>query len=166
MEINLDSFDFNHITIKDNNGEVLEFNLIEELKINEFNVVSEFLQQPAKYVYWSSILEKVKMYRESAELQAETYKSSIYESSRLGLVEVGINKPTKEQVNAEIMGDEHYIKLLESLNTYKYLVGQLTYVVKAFEQRRDMLIQYGADLRKTKEYERSISMPNNLPQQY
>lgn len=160
MNINIGAFDFDKITITGANGESTTHDLREELKVNDFNVVSEFLEQPSKYVYWSSILERVKMFKESAELKAETYKASIYETSRTVLVDAGINKPTKEQVNSVIMSDENYIKLLEDVNTYTYLVGQLTYVVKAFEQRRDMLIQYGADLRKAREYEQRISMPN------
>lgn len=164
MEINVGAFDFDTITIKDRNGETRTFNLSEELKVNEFNVVGEFLEQPAKYVYWSSILERVRMYKESAELQAETYKASMYETARMSLVDAGINKPTKEQVNSVILSDEGYIKLLEAVNMYTYIVGQLVYVVKAFEQRRDMLIQYGADLRKTREFERGMNMPNNTYQ--
>lgn len=160
MNINIGSFDFDMITITGANGESTTYDLREELKVNDFNVVNEFLEQPSKYVYWSSILERVKMFKESAELKAETYKASIYEPSRLSLVDAGINKPTKEQVNAVILSDENYIKLLEDINTYNYLVGQLTYVVKAFEQRRDMLIQYGADLRKARDYEQRISMPS------
>lgn len=166
MEIHVGAFDFDTITIKDTNGETRTYNLRDELKVNEFNVVGEFLEQPAKYVYWSSVLERVRMYKEASELKAETYKASMYESSRISLVDLGINKPTKEQVNSVIMTDETYIKLLESVNTYTYLVGQLVYVVKAFEQRRDMLIQYGADLRKTREFERGINMPNTQNKTY
>lgn len=159
-------FDFDKITIKDGNGDSHTYDLTEELRVNEFNVVKEFSEQSSKYVYWASILEKVKMYKESAELKAETYRASIYEQARLALVDTGVNKPTKEQVSAQILQDESYVKLLEGVNTYTYLVGQLTYVVKAFEQRKDMLIQYGAELRRVKDYERGMNFTNSAPNNY
>lgn len=162
MEITVGAFDFDKITIKDLSGKEVTYDLTEELRVNEFNVVKEFLVQSSKYVYWGSVLEKVKMYRESTELRAETYKASIYEPSRLKLVEAGVNKPTKEQVQAQIMLDQDYIKIMEEYTTYNYLVGQLTYVVKAFEQRKDMLIQYGAEQRRMKEYERNIQYNPNI----
>lgn len=162
MEITVGAFDFDKITIKDLSGETVTYDLTEELKVNEFNVVQEFLHQSAKYVYWGSILEKVKLYRETTELKAETYKASIYEHSRMVLIQAGTAKPTKEQVLSQIMLDESYIKILEEYQTYNYLVGQLTYVVKAFEQRKDMLIQYGAEQRRMKEYERNIQYNPNI----
>lgn len=160
MHINLGAHDLENITIIDSNGAEVTYNIKEELNINSFNVVGEFLEQPAKYAYWASVLERVKAFKESAELNAETYRASIYEELRLELVASGTAKPTKDQIESSLLNNEEYVKLLGVINHYTFLVGQLAYIVKSFEQRRDMLLQYGAELRRQKDYERHISANN------
>lgn len=159
LEIRLDNLETDLIRIVDDNGETVQFSLREELRINEMNVQQEFLEQSSKYVYWTSILERVRLYQESSKLHAEIARADLYEPCRSALINTGIPKPTKDQVDAKILQDEDYIRKLEALNTYDHLVKQLQFVVRAFEQRKDMLIQFGADKRKEQDYEKKISSP-------
>lgn len=152
MQVVVDNFDFDKIQIVDENGMVETYSLSQELRINEMNVPNEYLQQSAKYIYWASILEKVRMYLDASELNSEIKKAECYTKSRDDLVEKGVLKPTKDQIEHAVMLDDDYVQALREVQGYTHLVKQLQYVVKAFEQRKDMLIQYGAELRKQKDY--------------
>nr|DAI05814.1 MAG TPA: recombination, repair and ssDNA binding protein [Herelleviridae sp.] len=165
LNLRVDDLEFRKIKIVDDNGEVVVHDLQEELQVNEFNVRTAFLEQPAKYTYWTSILERLRMYQENYELQAEKKKAELYEPSRIALINMGVAKPTKDQIEAQIMLDDEFYKLKQSIVNLSYNVKQLQYVVKAFEQRKDMLIQYGADLRREFEYSQKVSMPDPMKNQ-
>lgn len=162
LDLRVSDLEFLKVRVIDENGESLVFDLTEELNVNEFNVRKEFLNQPGKYTYWTSLLERLRMYQENYELQAEKRKAELYETSRIALIEGGVSKPTKEQISAQIMLDEQYYNLKQSIINLSFNVRQIQYVVKAFEQRKDMLIQYGADLRREYEYSQKTSMPDPL----
>lgn len=165
LDIRVTNLDFGTIRVTDANGETVTYNLKEELAVNNFNVREEFLKQPAKYSYWTALLEQLRLYQETYELQAEKKKAELYEPSRQHLIATGIAKPTKDQIDAQVMLDDEYYKLRQDVVNMEFTVRQVQYVVKAFEQRKDMLIQYGADLRRDFEYSKKISMPNDAPQQ-
>lgn len=158
LDITVGSLDFSTIRIKDSNNQAYEYDLKAELQINEHNLQAEFKEQASKYVYWTSILEQLRGYQESAELQEERVRANLYEQGRLALINEGSAKPTKDQVEAWLMRQEPYVQAREQVLAYSKFVRQLQYVVKAFEQRRDMLTQIGADQRKQKEYERNLNM--------
>lgn len=164
LDIRVTNLDFGTLRVTDANGETITYNLKDELAVNNFNVREEFLKQPAKYSYWTSLLEQLRLYQEMFELKAEKRKSVLYEPSRQALILEGIAKPTKDQIEARIMLDDEYYKLKTDVVNTAFNVRQLQYVVKAFEQRKDMLVQYGADLRRDFEYSKKISMPNETPQ--
>ncbi len=162
LDLRVNDLEFRKIRVTDENGETIVFDLTEELQVNEFSVRQAFLEQPAKYTYWTSLLERLRMYQENYELQAEKRKAELYEPSRKSLIEQGVTKPTKDQIEAQIMLDEQYYALRQSIISLTFNVRQVQYVVKAFEQRKDMLIQYGADLRRDFEYSQKVSMPDPL----
>lgn len=159
LNIRVTNLDFGTIRVTDANGETVTYNLKEELAVNNFNVREEFLKQPAKYSYWTALLEQLRLYQETYELQAEKRKAELYEPSRQQLILSGIAKPTKDQIDAQVMLDDEYYKLRQDVVNMEFTVRQVQYVVKAFEQRKDMLIQYGADLRRDFEYSKKVSMP-------
>lgn len=148
--------DFELVRISDANGEFYDYNLKEELSINEHDLYTEFGQQPVKYVYWSSILEQVRGYLESATLNEEVVRANMYEPARVALMANGTPKPTKDQIEAWIINQEEWVKAKNEVLIYTKFVKQLQYIVKALEQRKDMLIQIGADSRKDKEYENHL----------
>lgn len=154
-----DLLDFSEIRITDENGETRTYNVDEELKVNEYSIRKAFLEQPAKYAYWSSVLEKLKLYQESYELQLTTRKAEIYDSTRQELIQNGIQRPTKDQIEAFIQIDSEVQRLSQAVVAMNYNVRRIQAFTKAVEQRKDMLVQYGADLRRDVEYNRKISAP-------
>lgn len=138
MEIKVDSLDFYRLSVVDETGQRVDFDLQQELSINEYNYEMEMLSQPAKYVYWSSLLEKLRLYEEQAELELETLIGELDQQAR-----AEIEKPTKDSVDAYMKRTEAYKLAKEKINYYKYVVKRVQFVVKSLEQRKDMLQSYG-----------------------
>lgn len=142
----LDNLDFNYLRLIDETGNFVEIDLKEELSVNEDILEREMLQQPSKYVYWSSILEKLRLFQENAELELDILLGKLDKEARDSL-----EKPTKDAVDGYIKRTEAYKVAKEKCNYYDYLVKRLQFIVRAFEQRKDMLQSYG----KQKAHDRS-----------
>lgn len=160
LDLKVGSMDFEKIRISDVNGEFHEYDMKEELVINDHDLYNEFSQQPVKYMYWTSVLEQVRAYLESSILSEETVRADLYEPARMALIGSGTAKPTKDQIESWIIKQDQWVTAKNEVLVYTKYVKQLQYVVKAYEQRKDMLIQIGADSRKDKEYEKHINFPH------
>lgn len=148
MEIKLDSLDFDKLTLRDKSNNVQEISIREELKIDEFNMQKEFLNQSGKYAYWANLLEIVRHHFEAESIKLEKQGSMLNLTIRQQLEKQG-KKPTKDMIESAIYLDEGYQKQLQEVKNWEYRTKQLQYIVKAFENRTMMLTQIGADLRKT-----------------
>lgn len=157
MEITLDDIDFSHLTIIDSNGNKKTVDLQDELVIDQYNIEKELYEQPKKYVYYTSLLEKVRAYLESAELALDVEHANLYEPSRASLQQETGSKPTKDQIESRILSDETYREKKEQVAILEGSVKNLYYIVKAFEQRKDMLIQLSTHERKREEYEQALN---------
>lgn len=153
MEIRVDSLDFSYLRLIDDNGQFEEYDLREELKVNEGNLLQEMLQQPSKYIYWSSLLEKLKLYQEQAELKLEMKVAELDGKARAFITSNG-GKPTKDIVEAYIKQQKEYEVETNKVQYFEYIVGRITRIVKAFEQRKDMLQSYGKQVAEDKVYGR------------
>jgi hypothetical protein len=165
LEIKIDSFDFDSLKIIDENGQYVEYNLKEELKVNEANLLLEMLQQPSKYIYWASILEKIKYFQEAQELELEMEVAQLDEQARKFITDNG-GKPTKDIVEAYIKRQPSYQQARTNCQYYEYIGGRIGRIVKAFEQRKDMLQSYGKQIAEDKLYGRGAgSSFEKLPDQ-
>lgn len=151
MEINIGSFDFEWLGLKDETGQTQQFNLRDELRVNEQNLMQEMLEQPAKYIYWSSVLEKLKYFQEAAELKAEKEIARIDTEAREHY-KGSDTKATKDVVEAYRKQHADYEGIMSNLHYYNMVVGYVTRIVKAFEQRKDMLQSYGKQIADQKGY--------------
>lgn len=134
------------LRIIDENGEVHEYNMQNELKVNEVTLGQELLQQPVKYLYWGSVLEKVNAYLDTAKWQMDILEANLRDEARLFFAKQGA------RTNAQMIDD--YAKQKDSwkikrteISNLEYIVKQTKLIVKAFEQRKDMLQSYGAQIR-------------------
>jgi len=148
MEIHVDSLDFNDLTIIDMNGEAHTFNIHDELKLSEYTIQQEMYSQSAKYSYWASLLERVRVYAESEQRKLEQIGARVNKEVR-NRYEQEKKKPTKDVIESDIILDEEYQQQQYIVEQRNYQVKQLQYIVKAFEQRSSMLIQISAELRQT-----------------
>lgn len=145
------------ISITDNAQNTYKYDIRSELLIDEHNLSKDLREQPSKYMYWASILEKARSYYEASNIELERTYAKLYEPCRLKSIAQGVQRPTKDQINSLIIQEEEYIKAQDINKNYEMYVKQLQYVVKAFEARKDMLIQLATDERKQKEYEATIN---------
>lgn len=148
MEIHVDSLDFNDLTIIDMNGEAHTFNIHDELKLSEYTIQQEMYSQSAKYSYWASLLERVRVYAEAEQRKLEQIGAKVNKEVRTRY-EQEKKKPTKDVIESDILLDEEYQQQQYIVEQRNYQVKQLQYIVKAFEQRSSMLIQISAELRQT-----------------
>lgn len=156
MEITIDDLEFSRITIVDAHGNREERNLQDELMINPHNIEDELYEQPQKYVYYTALLEKVRSYLESAKLAEEMTHARMYEPARETLVNSTGRNPTKDQIESHILVQEEYSSKREQVIILEATVKNLQYVVRAFEQRKDMLVQLSTHERKREEYEQAL----------
>lgn len=148
IDIQVDSLDFTEFHIKDKNGSTESFDIRDELRITEETIKEDLMNQSAKYAYWSSILERARAYQESEERKLDQVSSSLNLSVRQQFEQQG-KKPTKDMVDSAITLDSNYQQQAKKVDNWSYKVRQLQYIVKAFEQRMNAMIQINADLRKT-----------------
>lgn len=156
MEITIDDLDFSRITIYDAHGNREDKNMQDELMINPHNIEKELYEQPQKYVYYTALLEKVRSYLEAAKLAEEMTRARLYEPARESLVASTGRNPTKDQIESHILVQSEYEEKLEQVIILEATVKNLQYVVRAFEQRKDMLVQLSTHERKREEYEQAL----------
>lgn len=149
MDIKVDNLDFGLLRLIDETGQYVEYDLLEELKVNEDNLLTEMLEQPSKYIYWSSILERIKFYQEGVELELELKVAELDPEARSYLKQQG-EKPTKDMVDAYVKRQDSYIEIRKRMALYEHISGRMNRIVKSFEQRKDMLQSYGKQVAENK----------------
>lgn len=137
------------IVLLDQKGQETEYNIDNELAVNENNYLQEFLDQARKYSFWSDKLTIAHRQVSGAEQEADLLHAKLYDVKYLELSKTK-SRPTKDMVEASILQDKDYQSALTKVQDCVFVENQLKFIVKSFEQRKDMLIQFGADMRKDK----------------
>lgn len=114
--------------------------------INELSVSSdlndEFRKQPGLFAYWAFQQARAEDQVRKAEEQSDLMFSMLYAKYR------DSNPGAKENdCKSFIRRSKRYKEIIARLNKAKHDRDILKAAVRAFEQRRDMLIQLGANLR-------------------
>ena len=151
MQAYVNDLDMDKITVIDYNGQSQEYSVRDIINVDEMNYQIEVINQPAKYAYWSSVLQAAK--RVEAEQQASLDKQHALSYNKVydELSKQGI-RATKDLIEAQIEQDPDYEKAKQRVVVADYSAGRIQYLVKALEQRANMLIQLGADIRKDRNY--------------
>lgn len=151
MKVFVNDLDSDRIDVIDYNGQMTTYSVSQELAVNEQNYQQEFIRQPAKYAFWSAVLQQAKYVLAAQESRLEKVHAQVYNKVNTALLKEGM-RPTKDLIEAQIVLDDEYQKAKSQVETCEYSVSQVQYLVKAFEQRKDMLVQFGADMRKDNNY--------------
>ncbi|MNW28086.1 hypothetical protein D3C74_48980 [compost metagenome] len=157
VELEIDSLNLLDVTIKTKNGQSVEYNVGEELKADIADLNEAFLTQPGKFAWWSTLAENAKHQRDSLEATLDKQEAEADYKVRLSLELEGV-KVTEAAVKQGIKKDEEYLDALKRYNAAKKTAGILSQVVKAFEQRKEMLISLGANLRKENDNSDIVSL--------
>lgn len=138
------------IEILDQTGKSTIYDIDQELLVNDNNYQQEYLRQAQKYSFWADKLAIANRQVSGAEQQLDLIHAKLYHKYFLDLSKSKA-RPTKDMVESEIIQDDSYQQALNSLNQCSFVEEKLKFIVKAFEQRKDMLIQFGAEMRKDRE---------------
>lgn len=147
MKAYVNDLDMDKITVVDYNGEAQTYSVRDLVYVDENNYQQEFIAQPAKYAYWSSVLQAAKRVQSEQENMLEKKHAELYNEAYNRLKESGI-KPTKDLIEAQIEQDDEYYQAKQRVSEAEYSAGRINFLVKTLEQRAQMLISFGADQRK------------------
>lgn len=133
-------------------GKEFKGNLREIVKITEADLTEEFVRQPSLYAWFATLGEFASAEVETQKMNLSILRANLDAEKRLELGREA-KKPTEAMVGSAIDVDSTYkdaqVALIEAKRQYGILKG----IVKALEQRKDMLIQVGS----TKRQEMSLS---------
>lgn len=126
------------------NGEPISYDLKQELSFSDATLMRDMEAQPAKYAWWTSVLERARIKMKQSEDTLDYVKATVSNEVRsAGLVK------TVAAVTDAVVVNSSYQEALANLRYWQGEVDMLTYVVKSFEQRERMLMQKSAQLRKS-----------------
>ena len=127
-------------------GKEFKGNLREVVKITEADLTEEFIRQPSLYAWFATLSEYASAEVETQKMNLSIQRANLDAEKRLELGQAA-KKPTEAMVGSAIDVDDKYkaaqVALIESKRQYGILKG----IVKALEQRKDMLIQVGSTKR-------------------
>lgn len=161
MDVRLDDIS-GEFRIIDENGEIRSYNLHDELRINEANLAQEFLQQPSKYLYWGSVLEKVNMYLDSAKWKLEVLEANLRDEARIFFTQKNV-KSNAQMIDDYAKKNQSWQDQRAQITNLEFIVKQTKLIVRSFEQRKDMLQSYGAQIRNDINYGNGAG---NVPSSY
>ena len=132
-------------------GEYITYDLQKELEINEYQLEDQMMEHASKYALWSSYSVVAERYERACETELEVAEANADSLAREQLKARGIPKPTVGQVNAEIALNEDVYAAKTKLSEAKGYASSLKYILKALDQRKDMLVNLSAQHRKSME---------------
>ncbi len=117
--------------------------LMAELKVDRHNIDAELRRQPARYMFWaalySSVAAKADMLQEKLDqLEAGLFRQYSKKARRV------------TDIRQIVSLNHEYQILRASLRRWRSSERLLKYGVRAFEQRKDILMAYNANLRAEK----------------
>lgn len=139
----------------------MENKIIKDLQIDTANIKQSYIEQPAKYAWWAiqaikaqNLLEKKKQECDIEETNVKKILRSRIDQEVRETMNVSGSRITEGKIEALVNTDERYISGLEDLNKLKseMLSLQENYLMlvaarEAMEQRKEMLISLGAQMR-------------------
>lgn len=127
-------------------GKKRSYNIHEILNIDETNLTKEFATQASMYGYFAGLLAQAEYELSMAEMHKDEEYALADSSYREQAVNNGL-KYTETQIKGMIQTDEDYIAKCHAEIDAKYAVKRLKAVVTGLEQRAQMLISIGSQVR-------------------
>ena len=136
------------IKYKDEN---INFNLIDELRIDEFKINQEITEQPSYYGFLSLLAVKLKRTLADNKAKLEKHKGTLFTDLK-GEYDPLTNKPfSNDYIDAMIVKDSEYQSYLKAYNKADEEYGIISSAVESFQQRATLLQSLSANIRKDKD---------------
>lgn len=138
----LDSDTVAKLSFRDSQGEIFTIDIQEELSMSEATFSDDLVKQPARYAWWGTVLSQTKeKLRESEDNMTFIRAQASNEARKV------LGKPTVKAVDDFVESEDQYREAKEDYLWWSGRVDMIQYVVRAYEQRMNALVQLGAQLR-------------------
>lgn len=131
-------------------GEYQTYDLVEELATSDLTLQNDMEKQAAKYAQWSSYMVVAERAVRSARDNLELITAQADSRVRAHLATTGV-KATVGQIDAMIAQDPEVVTAKNTLSEMQGYESALKYILKALDQRKDMLVNLSAQKRKSME---------------
>jgi hypothetical protein len=132
----------------EHNGESFEFNLFEELQINESIISKEIKQQPNSYAFLSMLQVQLSYLRDKSKVNEEKIYDKLYTIFK-ARTNKQTGRPNPDDVAKALAGqNDKYIKARNKTLSLSKQLGTISNCVKAFEQRSSLLQTLSANKRR------------------
>jgi len=124
-----------------------ETNHQEELKVARETIDQDMIEQAPLYAWYAVLAEMLDEMVGNRKLDLSVLEGQLYNEYKKKALEVSA-KVTDKAVDSEVKQDERFIAATLDVLTAKKNKGIFTAITKAFEHRKEMLINLGAKFRK------------------
>jgi hypothetical protein len=135
------------VTEADSQDEILNVDTFQDdLEIDDRDLNHAFMRQASLFAYYAAIHVRAMRKEARTKLLLEIEEAKVAKAIRDKMVAEG-TKTTEKQIEQEVSRTPSYIKAVNAYNEAKANTALAVSAVEAFRQRRDMLIQLGANQR-------------------
>lgn len=111
----------------------------EDLRINKYDLETEWLNQPNLYYHYSKLQADARLEMDEAKEKLEQIKADLNLDVRSDPKKFGVEKVTNESVAAAIIVEQEYVEALREVNITRHSYEVISGAVRAMEQRRSAL---------------------------
>jgi flagellar motility protein MotE (MotC chaperone) len=134
------------------NGEKIKFHLGEELKITQNQMATEIKEQPKVYAFIAVLHKKLIIQYESLESEREKVfgkQYTFYKTSKNTKYYQEYHKPPSDDATKSlVLSSEKYTEHMTKLLAAKHDMLVIGSIVRAFEQKADLIQTLSANIRK------------------
>lgn len=138
-----------------------------DLKITPEDIDNDIIRQPGLYAYYAAQLATAKRTLSKMTLDLDVYEAAVNKRNRDVCLAKG-EKPTEKMLETLLRLDAPWLRRSEAKIDAEATVNQLESVVRAFAQKKDMLITYASNLRAERSAsfamrgDRNLDVPANI----
>lgn len=132
------------------NGETITFNLGRELRITEETLNQEMKTQASKYGFALLVLGKLKTRFEDAKTTRKEVRGKLYKRAKNTMQEITKRPLTDDQAKAFVESHPKFVRAERACTMAKDEVDVMYAVVRAFEQRKDIIQTLSSNIRNEK----------------
>ena len=120
----------------------------EELKIARETIDQNMIEQASIYGWYGVLSAMLDEVVGTKKLELRVLEAKLYKEHKENLSKVPGSRVTDKAIDAEVATDKRYMTMVVELNDAKKNKAIFDAIVRAFEHRKEMLINLGAKFRK------------------
>jgi hypothetical protein len=120
-------------------GKRYVLNPAEDLELHPSSVGDHLQEQASRFAFYATVRDMCLAKVDSCQSQLAVVEARLSEEFRSGIIQLA--KTTEDAVKQAIRGHEAYVDAKETLSLATVEYDQLNSIAKAFEHRREMLVE-------------------------